>query len=122
VARLVREFHDLTAGTDLAGGAEVLCHNDLHPNNTVYRETEEGGLPYAFVDRDLAAPGRAIEDVAHVCWTWLDLGPGVPDLPATVGGSASCWPRTAPTSMRRTCSTPSWHGRTLLAGHRAGGC
>ena len=36
VAELVREFHDLTAGTPLAGDAEVVCHNDLAPNNTVY--------------------------------------------------------------------------------------
>jgi hypothetical protein len=35
VARLVREFHDLTAGTDLAGDQEVVCHNDLSPKNTV---------------------------------------------------------------------------------------
>jgi hypothetical protein len=27
VAGLVREFHDLTAGTALAGDAEVVCHN-----------------------------------------------------------------------------------------------
>ena len=36
VAELVREFHDLTVGTPLAGDAEVVCHNDLAPTNTVY--------------------------------------------------------------------------------------
>ena len=36
VGRLVREFHDLTAGTSLAGDQEVVCHNDLSPKNTVY--------------------------------------------------------------------------------------
>ena len=83
VARLVRQFHDFTAGTDLADGAEVLCHADLAPNNTVYREESEGGLPYAFIDWDLAAPGRRVEDVAHVCWQWLGLGPDVADIGET---------------------------------------
>jgi hypothetical protein len=35
VARLVREFHDLTAGTPLAGDQKVMCHNDLPSKNTV---------------------------------------------------------------------------------------
>ncbi|BBH68278.1 hypothetical protein ACTI_49630 [Actinoplanes sp. OR16] len=74
VARMVRRFHDLTAGTDLAGGQEVVCHNDLSPKNTVYRD-----LPVAFIDWDLAAPGARIHDVAHVCWQYVGLGPGVRD-------------------------------------------
>ncbi|MFF4304518.1 phosphotransferase family protein [Streptomyces sp. NPDC001601] len=79
VARLVREFHDLTAGTELAGPHEVVCHNDLAPRNTVYRPV--GGVlrPVAFIDWDLAAPGARIHDVAHVCWQYLGLGPGVGD-------------------------------------------
>lgn len=76
VARLVREFHDLTAGSPLADGREVVCHNDLSPRNTVYAD----GLPVALVDWDLAAPGDRIHDVAHVCWQFLDLGPRVPDV------------------------------------------
>ncbi|MER6219120.1 phosphotransferase [Streptomyces sp900105755] len=80
VARLVREFHDLTAGTELAGSHEVVCHNDLAPRNTVYRPV--GGVlrPVAFIDWDLAAPGARIHDVAHVCWQYLRLGPGIADL------------------------------------------
>ncbi|SEP83113.1 phosphotransferase family protein [Lentzea albida] len=69
VARLVREFHDLTAGTELAGDQEVVCHNDLSPRNTVYRDR----VPVAFLDWDLAAPGRRVHDVAHVCWQYVDL-------------------------------------------------
>ena len=76
VARLVREFHDLTAGTPLAGTAEVVCHNDLSPKNTVYRN----GKPVAFIDWDIAAPGLRIHDVAHVCWQYVGLGPDVPDV------------------------------------------
>lgn len=80
VARMVREFHDLTAGTELAGTEEVVCHNDLSPKNTIYRE-EDGILrPVAFIDWDLAEPRARIYDLAQVCWKYLDLGPSVPDL------------------------------------------
>jgi aminoglycoside phosphotransferase (APT) family kinase protein len=75
VARLVREFHDLTAA--LAGDGEVVCHNDLSPKNTVYRVVGGGLRPVSFIDWDHAAPGRRVHDVAHVCWQYLGLGPGV---------------------------------------------
>jgi aminoglycoside phosphotransferase (APT) family kinase protein len=80
VARLVRQFHDLTAATPLAAGGEVICHNDLSPKNTVYRKTGAGLRPVAFIDWDGATPGERIHDVAHVCWQYLGLGPGVTDV------------------------------------------
>ncbi|MEU5339445.1 phosphotransferase [Streptomyces sp. NPDC020766] len=80
VTRLVREFHDLTAGTELAGSQEVVCHNDLSPRNTVYRSVGGALRPVAFIDWDLAAPGSRIHDVAHVCWQYIGLGPGVRDI------------------------------------------
>lgn len=83
VARLVRQFHDLTAGTPLAGDQEVVCHNDLSPKNTVYRDDGGDLLPVAFLDWDIAAPGARIHDVAHMCWQYLDLGPAVGDLALT---------------------------------------
>ena len=84
VARLVRQFHDLTAGTRLAGDQEVVCHNDLSPKNTVYRNTDgDPLLPGAFLDWDMAAPGARIHDVAHMCWQYLDLGPTVVDVATT---------------------------------------
>ncbi|MFG1606503.1 phosphotransferase [Actinoplanes sp. NPDC049265] len=79
VARQVRRFHDLTAGTALAGADEVVCHNDLSPRNTVYREDDGVLLPVAFIDWDIAGPGRRIHDVAHVCWQYPGLGPGLAD-------------------------------------------
>jgi hypothetical protein len=102
VAALVREFHDLTAGTDLAGTAEVVCHNDLSPKNTVYRDTGEGLRPVAFIDWDIAAPGRRIHDVAHVCWQYLGLGPGVTD------------PRIAGRRLRLVCDGYRLDDRTEL--------
>jgi len=83
VGELVRAFHDLTARTDLAGGHEVVCHNDLSPRNTIYRDSGTGLRPVAFIDWDLAAPGRRIHDVAHVCWQYLNLGPDVEDVATT---------------------------------------
>jgi hypothetical protein len=74
VARLTRQFHDLTAGTALAEGGEVVCHNDLSPRNTVYRDGGEGLRPVAFIDWDLAAPGLRVHDVAHVCWQFCGTG------------------------------------------------
>jgi hypothetical protein len=80
VARLVRQFHDLTAGSELAADKEVVCHNDLSPKNTVFRESAGTFHPVAFIDWDIAAPGQRVNDVAHICWQWLDLGPGVSDV------------------------------------------
>ncbi|WP_226966559.1 phosphotransferase family protein [Streptomyces phaeolivaceus] len=79
VTELVREFHDLTAGTALAGSHEVVCHNDLAPKNTVCRPVSGALRPVAFIDWDLAAPGARIHDVAHACWQYLGLGPRVDD-------------------------------------------
>jgi aminoglycoside phosphotransferase (APT) family kinase protein len=79
VARLVRAFHDLTHGTALAGDRDVVCHNDLAPKNTVYAAWR----PVAFIDWDLAAPGERMHDIAHVCWQYLELGPGVTDVRRT---------------------------------------
>jgi hypothetical protein len=85
VAGLVREFHDLTAGTPLA--AEVVCHNDLSPKNTVYRDHGTGLAPVAFIDWDLAGAGRRMR---LICDAY-----GLPDrgslLPAIVWWQDRCW-------------------------------
>ena len=75
MAEMVRQLHDLTAGTALAGQSEVVCHNDLSPRNTVYQDLGAGLRPVAFIDWDLAAPGRRIHDLGHACWQFLNLGP-----------------------------------------------
>jgi hypothetical protein len=102
LAGLVREFHDLTAGTELAAGGEVVCHNDLSPKNTVYRDGGAGLMPVAFIDWDVAAPGARIHDVAHVCWQYLDLGPGVAE------------PAAASRRMRLICDAYGLPGRDRL--------
>jgi aminoglycoside phosphotransferase (APT) family kinase protein len=85
VAEMVRELHDLTAGTRLAGSSEAVCHNDLSPKNTVYRDGGDGWTPVAFIDWDLAAPGERIHDVAHLCWEYLHLGPEVTNVTQAAG-------------------------------------
>lgn len=74
LGELIRTLHDACAGTELAVDAETVCHRDLSPKNTVYRDSDAGPLPVAFLDWDLAAPGRRIEDVAFAGWHWAELG------------------------------------------------
>jgi hypothetical protein len=79
--RLVRRYHDAVAsfmpppGTSwqaLVGTPaehEVVCHNDLSPWNTVYRD----GAPVTFLDWDLAAPGPRLWDVAWAIYRYVPL-------------------------------------------------
>jgi thiamine kinase-like enzyme len=69
-ARLIRRFHDMTAGSKLAGSAEIICHNDLSPCNFVFIND----MPKAIIDFDMAAPGTRIFDLAYAAWLWLDIG------------------------------------------------
>ncbi|MFV2179702.1 hypothetical protein ACFHW2_33105 [Actinomadura sp. LOL_016] len=45
-----------------------------------YRHLGAKLRPVAFIDWHLAAPGRRIDDVAHVCWQYVGLGPGITDV------------------------------------------
>lgn len=69
-ARVIRRFHDATAGTLLAGEGEAVCHGDLSPCNTIFR----GGTPVALIDFDNAAPGTRLEDLGYALFLWLNLG------------------------------------------------
>lgn len=81
IARIVRELHDLTAGTGLARGGEVACHNDLDPRNTIYDCNDNLLVPVGLIDWDLASPGRRVHDLAHLCWTFTGINPTAdPDL------------------------------------------
>jgi Phosphotransferase enzyme family len=63
-------FHDATAGSPLARTAEVACHGDISPVNTVFTE----GQPVALIDFDMARPGTRICDAAYGLFLWLNLG------------------------------------------------
>lgn len=75
LARLIRTYHDATAGSELAGDHEVVCHNDIAPWNVVLRGDEVVGL----IDFDDAAPGSRVDDLGYAIWTFLRLGN--PDTP-----------------------------------------
>lgn len=69
-ALLLRRYHDVTAGSDLAGAEEVVCHNDISPVNTVFVDRR----PTALFDFDMARPGPRIRDVSYGMFLWLNLG------------------------------------------------
>ncbi|MGW1728408.1 aminoglycoside phosphotransferase family protein [Streptomyces sp. NPDC002306] len=73
--RLLRALHEATFGSRLAGRYPVVCHHDPGPNNTVF----SGGVPAAFIDFDMAAPGHPLEDLGYMAWTWcISSRPGAP--------------------------------------------
>jgi Phosphotransferase enzyme family len=68
--RLIRRFHDATAGTALTHGQEVVAHNDLGPHNIVFAGDEAVGI----IDWDEGvAPGRRLVDFAHAVWCCADV-------------------------------------------------
>ena len=69
-ARLIRRFHDATAGTAIVGDGEVICHNDLSPCNFVFRD----GTPVGIIDFDAAAPGARLHDLGMALILWLNVG------------------------------------------------
>jgi aminoglycoside phosphotransferase (APT) family kinase protein len=70
VAALIRRFHDVTAASILAGGAEIVAHNELGPHNTVF----VGDEPVAFIDWDDAAPGTRLFDLSNAVWSFANVG------------------------------------------------
>ena len=78
LGRLLRRLHDATAGfaadgwrtewADPAAGP-VICHNDLFPENSVFRD----GRVVALVDFAEAAPGRRLWDLAIATQEWAPL-------------------------------------------------
>jgi hypothetical protein len=78
----LREFHDAQAGFApdpalpwrvVPGRAlqpgEVVVHHDVGTYNTVLRP--DGS--FAVIDFDFASPGRPVEDIAYVLWSWTPL-------------------------------------------------
>jgi aminoglycoside phosphotransferase (APT) family kinase protein len=73
-ARLIRRFHDATAGSTLADGFDVVCHTDLGPHNTVFSGSTAVGL----IDWDDAMPGSRLSDLGHAVWCFAAVDSGGP--------------------------------------------
>lgn len=81
VGILLRRLHEASATIavdtdvewpqDLADpeGGTMLCHNDVCPDNVVFRD----GRAAALIDFDLAAPGRPLWDVAMAARYWVPM-------------------------------------------------
>lgn len=81
LGRLLRRFHEATKDFDASSatgwsgewsdpvGGRVICHNDLFPENVVFR----GGRVVAFIDFAVAAPGRPLWDLAIATQEWCPL-------------------------------------------------
>ena len=63
---LIRQFHNATRGSSLAGSSAVVCHNDPAPNNAVFQNE----MPVAFIDFDMVSPGDPLEDLGYMAWLW----------------------------------------------------
>lgn len=64
--QLLQRFHAATADSHLVIPGQVVCHHDPGPNNVVFRD----GIPHAFIDFDMAAPGDPLDDIGYMAWTW----------------------------------------------------
>ena len=73
IARLLRGLHDAARGFDPEGlswndaladpaGGSLVCHNDVCPENVVFRD----GIAVGLLDFEFAAPGRPVYDLAHL--------------------------------------------------------
>ncbi|MBV1948842.1 phosphotransferase [Streptomyces sp. BV129] len=81
VGSLLRRLHDACAAVPVdtraawpraladPEGGTMLCHNDVCPENVVFRD----GRATALIDFDLAAPGRPLWDVAMTARYWVPM-------------------------------------------------
>jgi hypothetical protein len=80
IGQLLHRYHEAVSGFELPAGVvwhhseipgarTVVCHNDISPRNTVFRD----GRPVAFLDWDLASPAPPAWDLAHAAWQFVPL-------------------------------------------------
>lgn len=116
VGRLLRRLHETSAAVavdtraewlpDLADpeGGAMLCHNDVCPENVVFRD----GRAAALIDFDFAAPGRALWDIAMTARYWVPM--------LDPGSAAALYPSRLDSAARLRILADSYG---LSAGNRA---
>jgi aminoglycoside phosphotransferase (APT) family kinase protein len=115
--RLLRALHDASASFSPSDPArkqyehptllhgEIVCHGDVGPHNTVYRE----GMPVALIDWETIRPNRPEIEFGIGAWKYVPLGDDEyfarsdftepPDLPRRLGVFASAYGITDPPSV-----------------------
>jgi hypothetical protein len=114
-ARLIRRFHDATAGTALAGDQEVVGHGDIGSHNIVF----DGDVAVGIIDWDVSVgPGSRLVDLGHAVWCCADVAEQDvpwPSRPARCGAcvtptagptSAWWWTRSATAAAVPATTTP----------------
>jgi hypothetical protein len=91
-ARLIRRFHDATAGSSLAGDQEVVGHGDLGPHNLVFDSDAAVGI----IDWDASvARGRGWSTSAMSCGAAPTLPRRRSQSPSRVARCGACATPTA---------------------------
>jgi hypothetical protein len=116
IGALVRRMHDASRGFE---GAGVICHNDVAPYNTVYRD----GVPAALIDWDRAAPGPPAWDLAHVAWRFVPLDPATPVSEAhrRIALILDAYDLTDRTGFIDTCAARAIHLHDTIRDHATAG-
>jgi hypothetical protein len=92
-ARLIRRFHNATAGTSLADDQEVVGHGDLGPHNIVF----DGDVAVGIIDWDAnVGPASRLVDLGHAVWCCADVA----ELAVPVAEQAR--------KVRRLCDAYGW--------------
>lgn len=81
-AELLRDLHDASASFAPSRGVwkqhehaellpgEIVCHGDVGPHNTVYRD----GMPVALIDWETIRPNLALVEFGIAAWHYVPLG------------------------------------------------